>query len=239
MLKLKKHSAEGDFSIILRDKESLFTRPLIQAFLLAAALHLSFLLIFHIAPFKIRWNQMVFPPVEVEASIDSQDTSLVIEMTGPVKYASNLPVRPESFPAISVSVYPLIEKAKNEVLLATPFKLAMEETLSERVPPPPFQVVLSGPLSEYFSVAPGSINEKELIDRVKIKDASRILYDIVVKNDTGAIFWYERKESSSSPALVKEAEEVLKSLRLDSAAKNRDQFVTTGTIEMQFNPGSL
>src|SRR5262245_51257714 len=71
MLKLERIAKTDEINVLIRSKPSLLNRPFLYALTYAILFHLSALLIFQIAPFKLGYQQSLFPPVRVASEVPS------------------------------------------------------------------------------------------------------------------------------------------------------------------------
>ena len=78
MLKLEKVAKTLEISIALRQRDSFFSAPLLQAFGIAIALHIFAGVLFQVSPFRISGSQTIFPPVLVDAELISEGESAVV-----------------------------------------------------------------------------------------------------------------------------------------------------------------
>ncbi len=240
MLKLQKASSDRQISIIIRDKEYFFTHSFLIAFALAAGFHLLFLLIFHIAPFKIRWSETLFPPVQVEASFN--DAGVVIAVTPPLPIASGLPPARPSLPILPeqptlLALRPM-EYLKENDKPHNPFS-HIERNVYQPVfaplhkpPLPPITLMISGPLSGKSLLADG-LQDKRL-PRINYagNPELRTIYHVLVEEHSGRIFWHEPKELTNIAALDRFAEGLLQAIVF---APGKQAFVTDGEVELHFN----
>ena len=173
MLKLERTSREGMISVIVRDKESLFTQPVAFAFGIAFAIHLSLILLFHIAPFNIGMSGIIFPPVRVEADASLKE-SVVADVESNTPTIRGLPTAPSSGPIPSqhpkfLTVRP-IEYSKAENSTANAFT-HIEEGIYQpefhplaRLSKKPLEIVISGTLAEQILLSDGTHQLKGPLD---------------------------------------------------------------------------
>ena len=154
MLKLEKASSDRQISVIVRDKEYFLTHSFLIAFALAAGFHFLFLLIFHIAPFKIRWSETIFPPIQVEAS-SFKDFAVMIDAEPAAHASSGLPQAKPSSPILpehpTVLALRQMEYIKENANPDNPFA-QIEQGIYQPVftplakpNPPPVSLVISRP----------------------------------------------------------------------------------------------
>jgi len=249
MLKLEKASLHSEINVSLRDKDYFFSRSLIFSFAIAAGLHLLFLLIFQVSPFKIRWNETtIFPPIEVEADAAFQDLALLVEMDASPKLASGLPFYPASTPLLSMtpsfSAAQPIEYLYEQKSFDNPFVQIENNIYQPSFTPlaktelPPLSLFISGPLASRDLIPEPLSNQmlKELKTIITNESEIRVIYSVMVDGSSGQIFWYEPNELSNSTPLNRLAEIILKGLQFD---KEKDTFVSSGEVELHFNLGSI
>jgi len=239
MLKLEKASREG-ISIILRDKEHVFTKPLWIAFAIACTIHFALLLLFHITPISYETSQTVFPPIRAEAASEARE-SAVADIKPFTPTIRGLPEPHPSRPQPSnmpqfLMIRPMEQIAAGSAIPVDSHQL--ETSLSQpsfhplvKQIPDPFFIAISGCLAEY----PFQISGFE--ERVPPSTQAPIclVYAVMVEKKTGKIFWFESAQHVNV-TLTKFAEEVLREMTfsLDSTLA-----VVSGQVELHFNPGNL
>lgn len=244
MLKLEKASRDGQISIIIRDKERFFSRPIAVAFALAILYHLLFLIIFQVAPFKLRLNQTIFPPVLVEAD-SIKETAIEVNVDRPKTIYSGLPPRPSSQP--SLPDYPYftaerpVEYIKENSSQINSFLRIEKEVYEplffpiEKSPLPPIHIVISGFLADKKLLSEGLKGKKLPAVKSTITQTElRNTYAVLVEGRTGRIFWYEPKQQTSITAIDSFAESILHDVQF---TPSDEAFVTAGEIELHFNVG--
>ncbi len=248
MLKLEKATHDRKISISVRDKEYFLTHSFLIAFGLALGFHLLFLLIFHVAPFKLMWGDTIFPPTQVEADTLVPETALIVDVNAATKVPSGLPDAKPSLPMLSIAptVAPQrhLEYIKEGNTLSNPF-IQIERDLSypsfsPLVKPavPELRIVVSGPLGmQHFTQEGDSVNKlPSLVAAANPAGKVRLIFDVLVDGRTGRICWYEPKELSHIHAVDRYGESLLHELAF---APHPETFVTTGEVELHFNLGAL
>lgn len=245
MLKLKRASREGMISVIMRDKEYLFTRPFALALTIAVSIHLTLILLFHVAPFKIGSNNTVFTPTNVEADAASTE-SVVADFKPTVQTIRGLPAAPSSSPTLSLhpkflTIRP-VEYTKAESSTDQAFT-----QIEQKIYQPEFHPLIHSPQKPLEILVSGILGERELLsdgmDATNGKsipkfftpktDSKRVIYSVMVEGRTGKVFWFEPAQLTGDVAIDKYAENVLRDMKF---AIDTKAIAVSGTIELQFNP---
>lgn len=190
MLRLER-IRKSELHVSLRGKEKFFNSTLVQALSIATGLHLFGLLLFHVTPYFIDSETVIFSPIMVNTDI-SAPMSALADTTPDRKHSRHL--RPPKYatlelPRIAETVperfesnmwVPTQSYQRNREWTIDPF---VEE---ERVAA--WEMDLSGPLAELELKEKPSDQEGQLVAQSERK---RLLYDVKVENRTGRIFWYQ------------------------------------------------
>lgn len=246
MLKLEKVARDNQINVIFRDKNHLLTRPFLTALAIALGIHLLIVIVFHISPIKIRWtNTTVIPSlVEIDPASSRQQGSIVAASTGTGVQPRHLFLEPKpASPAIPpLPVYlpgRQIDFAQQQNILVNPFSLIEQEIYRPSFPPAayirphqPILVVIAGPLSRK-KILNNGLSEATLAALPRTSTPQRAVYSVLVDEQTGHIFWMEQKQKIDSKTLERIADKILKDLEF---SKEHGTFVTSGEIELHFNP---
>jgi len=245
MLKLEKTSPDRQVSVILRDKENLFTHSFIVAFSWAAGFHLLLLILFQVTPIKLRFSETLFPPISVETDTVSNDAIVLAEMALVPLVASDLPPFTSSTPTLTEHPYYLslhhIEYLKETPRTNNPFEQIEKEIYHPRFTPlakgilPPISVIVSGQLAEHPLILDGLTNKTVPVvpnSSLSAGKELRVIYQVYVEGKSGDIFWYEPKQVTHIASLDRFAETVLHDMRF---AEDKASFVTAGEVELHFN----
>lgn len=240
MLKFAKASSDGIISVIVRDKEFLFTQPFAFAFIIAVALHLGLILLFHIAPIKIGLSQTNFPPVRVEADTFLKE-SVIAEVTPSIQTLRGLPSRPSSHPTLlqepNFLVVRPMEYSQVEGTTTLAFRQIEKQLYEPEFNPlifpskPPLEMIISGVLAEHPLLSTG-LNQKNIINGSHLKRELQLVYSVMVEGRTGKIFWFESKQSDNHFTSNQFAEKILNDMRF---ALNQTTIALSGEIEFHFN----
>lgn len=240
MLKLEKGLRDRQISIIVRDRERFFSRPIALAFVLALVYHLILALIFQVTPVKIRFNQTVLPPVHVDAD-GTKAAAALVNLNSPSKISTGLPERPITIPKIPE--HPLflvqrpIEYIKESSIHPNSFQRIEKEIYQPSYEPiqphklSPIHIVISGLLADKNLLSDG-LRGKNLQDSCKSKTPIRSIYSVLIEERSGRIFWYEPIQQTNVTAIDRLAESILHDLQFSPDSK---AFVTAGEIEFHFN----
>lgn len=225
MLKLKKIAKTMEIAVSWRNEDSLFNRPLLQAFAIAIALHLFALCFVQIRSFNLFGTQSSIPPVVVDTDIAFIDQSDVL---------AQLDVREELPRAIREP-----EPAKLRVPVLSPPEhsfLAFDYlmTTSELDPlsfseppshPSGTEVHVSGAIAERYIPTP--IPSSPLPTGPSL----RYVYHIQVDNRTGELIWFERVSGNGDKLLTSKADMILRTLKF---TPDSETFAANGAVEILF-----
>lgn len=239
MLKLQRNSREGTISVIIRDKEYLLTRPFLLALAIAIGIHLGLILLFHIAPFNIDFNERVLTPTQVQAD-NTGESIIIAELAPTAPSIRGLPPVPSSYPSLSqppkfLAYRPIahrkIDNQANVAFTKIEQKIYVPEFIPtlHRALQSPFQIAVSGILGDYTLITDGM--ENQIIPKSKT-GSTRIIYSVLVEGRTGKIFWFEPSQHAHEAAIDKFAEKILRKMKFASDPK---AIAISGSIEMQFN----
>lgn len=219
MLKLEKGS--DDIHIRIREKERFFNSLFLKALAAALLFHVLFFVVFQIRPFKMN-STFLFPPVKVQTEKPShiaiqKELNDEIALLPPPPYAILYPQ--ENFKGLKedpkrVSLPDF--QAENELLIA--FQ-------PQKVDKPKIQLFLSGNIATLNWIFPKTIDEKIAV--FPHMDPLFVKYQILVDHEQGIIYWYEKIQSSGSPIIDQETEQVL----LDMRTEGMIPFHLSGTID--------
>lgn len=222
MLRLEKGSKKLD--ITLRQRERIFTRPLLQALGIALGLHLAALILFPIALTRFSGSQQVHPPVSVAAILPSFSgvSTEIAEEEIPSRYLSAPKSRMPPLPVASSLPLDMPElRASQDMPLdfLNDF-LDHQPHFSE-----PLTVRISGPLAlrQRVFTAPKPLNTTHM---------GRVVFQVQLENRSGKIFWLERKEAHANEKVNQLAEKLIQELLFEP---NQEAFVTEGEVEIIFS----
>ena len=248
MLKLERKSKNGQIDLLVRDKDLFLTRPLILAFCLALTLHLLFLVVFQVSLFKIMRSQTLFPEVVVTTDtthlLDAAETLTDINIESMT--LQGIPIPKFSEPKIALYKNLVIDKSMGDtkkIEVLNDFFVDLEKgvyspelsVMSVNIKKP-FEMLISGPLAENnYVLEGGAENIISSLAKMKIPSTQVIVYEVLVDEKSGKIFWFEVKKKSSIAALNRLAENLLRQLIF---SKEPIVWTRLGEIEFYFNPVS-
>lgn len=245
MLKLEKTSRDHDVSVAFCSKEHFFTRPLLTALAVALGIHLGFIILFQVSPLKIRWDNTpilpsiveteLLPPGEnlVMAKIDLEalPDNILTKAPPPLPFLADLPLflpnRHIEFKGQAQALTTLFTEIEKEIYLPS-FSQAGSPSLG------PLSVHISGPLAnkklinDHLQKYPTNI-----FSELNTKAPQRLLYSVLVDEQSGSVFWHELVEKGVNEAMEKMGSGIIYGLEF---AKMPSAFVTAGQIELYFNP---
>jgi hypothetical protein len=210
MLKLEK-GLEGIY-IKVREKDKFFNSLLLKALAAALLFHILFFVVFQIQPFKMS-SSFLFPPVMVQT--DQNGSTLIqkehedeISLLPPPPYAidypKQLPQGLQERPQIK-GIPPF--NSEDQILLTfTPATI-------ER---PKVQLSISGEPSTLQWLLPDALKQK--IEVPINKDPLFVKFLVLLDENRGEVFWYDKIQGSGSSSVDKTAEEVLLNLHFHGEA---------------------
>lgn len=221
MLRLEKGSKKLD--ITLRQRERIFTRPLLQALGIALGIHLAALVLFPIALTRFSGSQQIHLPVSVAAILPAlSDVSIEIaEEEIPARYLSAPKSRLPPLPAPSS-----LQLAMPEFHPSQEQHDFLDDFLDHQTHfAEPLILRISGPLAL----------RKRLLTTPKtlpIPHSGRVVFHVQLENRSGKIFWLDRKEAHPDEKLNQIAERLIQELLFEPV---REAFVTEGEVEIIFS----
>lgn len=222
MLRLEKGSKKLD--ITLRQRERIFTRPLLQALAIALAIHLAALILFPIALTRFSGSLQVLPPISVAALLPSLSdvSSDIAEEQIPSRYLQPPKSRKLSLPAPSSLqlAMPEFHPSQNEPHDFLNDFLYHEPRFAESL-----TLRLSGPLALRKRLP---LSHKPSIPAC----SGRVVFLVQLENRSGKIFWLERKEPHADEKVNQLAENLILGLLFEPV---REAFVTEGEVEVIFS----
>ena len=239
MLKLEKISKTREISIRMRKRDRVCNPIFLRAFAIALTIHLIGLGVVNIESFKIKGSDRWRPPAIVNAEIEGSFNALT-QLESGIRRRSFLEPK-ESIPALPVMPEPIylrnIESInkKGKTTTINPFR-PLEKSLTESfdVKPltqaQPIIVRASGLLADKI------FNLEQIDSSVSsnlLKDSKTARFKVQVEGKSGQIFWHEIMQSTELADLDHLAEQMLRQIRFKAEANS---FVTSGEIEIQFNP---
>lgn len=243
MLKLEKNSRRGEINITMRDRHRFWNLLIAQAFGIALAWHLAVLVIFHVGGLKILGGNSPLKTIAVNADITvgSSDENIlaqaVIEEEKKHRDFVLAPALSElAIPEINIAIPALsFQFDQPDDLESNPFQLIEEdvqdEYFAELATPkktPPFQIHVSGPLSQrlisdFYEIGQFG-NPPDTIQKW--------VFEIQIHDPEGSIIQYQPKDPID-PQYDKLADRILSTLKF---VPSKEQFVTSGEVEIVFNP---
>lgn len=226
MLKFEKIAKTRDLSVLLRVKPTLFTTPFLFALSYAIFIHAAALFIFQISPFKIGYQQSLFPPVSVATEIPVHDgvyaTNTHFEEEEPIApyLIAPLPVKPQLPSAQTVPIVRNMEYIKQKSPLSNPF-LSLEKRLEIGLDSPvlanssvyvPLTVQLSGSLADIpFEFGPLD-KAFEVVPEPPYR-TYKFLFSAQLDQESGEFFWWDLQEGEQNSKAENYALDVLKGLQ--------------------------
>jgi len=232
MLKLERKKNSRELAVFIRTKTAFFTRPFLFALAYALFIHLLGFLIFHVAPFKISYQQgilsptSVFTEIPIHSSVYTSHEYLDKEIPIPNDLIAPMPTKPK---LLTAETWTLIQNdlhLRNQIEKHIGFPL---------LPPrsPTITLHLSGPIAEI----PFSLQKNELLI-LSPPDSPSILkfhYFIEVEQQSGQIFRWKlvkienNKYEETEKTLQKDVQKILQSLQFTLAPT---QIVLSGQLEI-------
>jgi len=252
MLKLEKIGHSRDISVSFRDKPRFFNRTFVLSLGMALFFHSAALVLFHIAPFKIGYQDSVSPSAFVatdfnDASfvdaghLDLNHESIPEYLAGPLKFHLGAPslqlkvlyAEPKEYSQLPV-------KSKNNTFTALEDRIKLQSLHSffdDQPAKSAVDVHISGSLAEVR--AHYDMHMEEFIEGVasgkidNISSLRRFCYDVQVESSFGKVFWWEASFADGEPYFKELSIDILKSLHFSLPAHHPIQ---KGCIEITFSP---
>jgi hypothetical protein len=191
---------------------------------IAAGFHLIFFSLFHIAPFKIKWGETLFTPVEVEAESPTDESEIAVDLESSILPLTGLPPQKNQEPMLAAepalsppAPLALARDLRSEVDPFASLEKPLYEPSFNPLPPiklPPLSISISGPLTLAYDPLEGKTAPK-----IATQDGMRVVFKILIDASTGFVIWYEMAEKSESFALNRFAEEIIKDLHFTISAE--------------------
>lgn len=247
MLRIDKKSHGTQVHLELISVAEAFNSSFFRALGIAFLIHAGALALFQISPFKIRYAEAVFPPVEVNVDTRLASEGTVTADPEPDAYLDfSLAYPRQSLPKIHSAVPPsrrLPESPKLLPIHAPPFQEYYGSLYADRIrrlsPPhfkmPPISVRLTGEWAERtFTMTP---LPPELLDsygkKRSFEGGALLSYRIKVDPHTGKIFWFSKISGESKRKLEALSERILASITFHTQPP---ESISEGEIEIALNP---
>jgi hypothetical protein len=227
MLKLEREQQTSTLTLKFRERETIFRPLFLQSLALAMAIHLTFFIFFHVAPFSLI-SSFTFPPVAVE-SPSSTNHALTVSTTlweadrdvlsPPLSAIPSLDwVTIPSSDILFSPVHYDIDRLKHLESFDWPL---LQEPLPVQLEEPWVNLTISGELAQrhLLSKAPLLDERKPLTNQPPLY--AYIDYRVQIDEHTGKIFWVEQLRSSGMASVDKSIETLVKRL----------EFEADGTLE--------
>lgn len=241
MLKLER--VRQDFIIRIRERDRLLTPLFWQALGMALAVHIGAFLIFHIQPFKAD-SSFIFPPVYLDTQgKQTPFNQEVSSQTQTVPLLADLPSIPPSLevklPQIPLGTSLFLEDEpqatfnllSNQTVLIDPVAFSFTHPFWPTAYSP-VHLHVSGELANRSILSADPLFSKRLVKEETDELSSYLVkYHVQVNEQTGTIFWYDKKQSSGIQKIDKRAESLLLSLQF-SPHKGRSLDSIDGEIEL-------
>lgn len=247
MLRLQRAPKSSEIHVQLRTRERFFNPTLCLALGIAAFMHLTAILFFHIKPFKIE-SQWIIPAVKVNSEVgvraEEGDAFILAQIEEgklltpslklPPRPQSELPDFPESYAILPMALTDWINlEVSSRVKWAS---LVPRQALPLQHTPLPisftcdsFDMAISGRLADKEVVK--TMAPEKMTASVSTLRRVRSRHLVRVDESTGTIFWQKRLESTKNNDLDQKAEKILFNLHFKPDPK---AFDTEGEIEITF-----
>jgi hypothetical protein len=220
MLKLEKQTKNRNINIIIKECGRLTSPAFFQALAIACALHLVGLILFQVAPFKLKHATSIFPPIEV--NIDYR--GVLAESRNEEISLLPIPEPQISRPRIGGSVGGT-ETFNHKGHRDTGKELFGRNEIEELMNPvlEKTQVYL-----HVFGELAGRPYNLENVDKTSYGNEV-IAYHVKVEDRTGKIFWYE----PTNQIVKKKQKKIVKKIFDRLRFKTNDRgFISEGYIEI-------
>lgn len=250
MLRIDKKSKQHRPRLEVNTRKGRFNRSLQIAFGAALCLHGAALLIFQISPFKVRYSETIFPPIQVRVdNFPAIDSGALAdqEKENPFRFPIPSPLRAE--PKI-MEFMSTCKRGSEDLPRMVKMNSAPREDLCydyylERVIPiegpskleAPMIVQTSGGLAETPFTLEG-IDMEYLDSALGIgaeKEIKGISYRVKIDHRTGKVFWYSKISGEARKRVLQLCEKILASLRFE---KNQPSIFSEGEIDIELMFGN-
>lgn len=245
MLKLERNTRNGMINIIIRDKEYLFTSSFLIALAIAIGIHFILILLFHVVPFKMSWNDKIFTPTQVESDAILGDSAVAI-FNPSLQTLRGLPPLPPSRPTLLrnpkfLAAHPITYTLKEHpsdykfIQIEQPIYQPEFNPIVYHELQKPLKINISGILGQFEPIS--TIVDNLSMPQFTFKDGSqRVIFSVLVEGKNGKIFWFETIERAPDVAMNRYAEKILREMKFPS---DPNLMTIRGNIEMQFNGNKI
>ncbi|MBA3237533.1 MAG: hypothetical protein H0T62_04185 [Parachlamydiaceae bacterium] len=225
MLKLEKIAKTRELSVLLRAKPTLLTSPFLFALSYAVFIHLAAIFIFQISPFKIGYQQSLFPPVSVATEIPVHEgvyaSNNHFEEEEPIAayLIAPSPLKPPLPSAQAIPIVRNIEYIKQKSPLSNPF-LSHENILDDDVETfalasssvyAPLTVQLSGAFAD-IPLEFGAMDQIHKAAHEHLYRTYRFVYSAHLDQERGEFFCWDLKDGDKDTKAENYALDILKGL---------------------------
>lgn len=226
MLKLEKVAKTNELSVLVRVKPTLLTTPFLLALSYALFVHTAAFFIFQISPFRIGYQQSLFPPVRVATEVPFHDgvyaTNEHFEEEEPIApyLIAPSPFKPQLPTAQAIPIIRNTEYIKQKNPLSNPF-LSLEKLLEIDIDRSelasssvyiPLSVQLSGSLAD-LSFEFGTLDKIFEMHREQPYRTYHFLFSAQLDQKNGELFWWDLKVGENDTQAENYALDILRGLR--------------------------
>lgn len=198
MLRLEKVRKNHDIEINVRPKIPIFNRLFCVALAWAVGIHLFWLLIFHIAPIKINYQNSIYPPVTVASDLGKKIGNTLAFLEEDLIIPEHL-LLPNTFynfqlekPYTPLNIQKVLPQPSdsNRNFFADLEKNCLMYDCLPIVPPmgSPLKIHFSGPLASYATINDHVIALPSVISKLKKKEY-HLAYEVLLDAQKGKIVW--------------------------------------------------
>lgn len=234
MLKLEKRR-NSQIHVYLRKREGLFTRSFLYALAIALSLHLLAAVLFHVHALffsEEHFATTILVEIERPDAITAASASSGNRKLSKHSWMAPMPKDPP-IPVLNntstqtVTIFPVEEGPIAFVASNEDWDYLINKKCTGKLKPA-MQVHISGPLADVAMTQNGVLDPSRCID-ASIAHDYLIEFLVRVKRDTGQIFWYSLKDPSIDPDIIRNAVQILKSMRFQP---DESHYVTAGEVEI-------
>jgi hypothetical protein len=239
MLRVEKNAQSKPVYLSVRENARMLTPTFIRALIFALALHLSALILFHVQPFRLKYNSPQYPPIQVNIELALPENAIFADLEQRKLHRFPIPeppLAPSVIPHYGIKMEDRVQAVpKNMKIRNTILPIETEGDLSHlfvtldpgkhavcRTP----VIQISGPLASLPIVA-DSLPAQSI--HAKKHSLVRLQYSVKVDSRTGKIFWYAPNTQTDGKKIQKTAEDILERIQFNPAPS---EFVTQGEIEL-------
>lgn len=221
MLKLEKNKKGQEIAIRFKEEDRFFTKPLLQALVLALFIHLGGFILFHVQTFTLS-TAFVFKPISVHTSLPGPASLDLYQDSKSLSYDKTLEPPDSLFNKYSIITFerPSFDQinAYDLPFFTADSVVSNSKDLKVEIPYVPINMFLSGSLAKrrLVKTIPQSLTDSHQISSIDSLKNYEIKFHVIVDPLTGKIFWFDKIKGSGIARVDKQVEKLLFDLQFDS-----------------------